>query len=111
MKASPISPPGEDLMKITLVHFDSSLKRTCLHSCGVHMTDIFNSTISGLTSWMQSNGRTKLDAGHKGQSLQDSCRLLVSKFFFQIQQKGQKNAEEPLSSYIVVRLMLSKSHV
>ncbi|GFY05204.1 hypothetical protein TNCV_2206501 [Trichonephila clavipes] len=35
-------------------------------------TDVSHSPVSGLICWMQSKGRTQLDLGCKGQSLQDS---------------------------------------
>ncbi|GFU13024.1 hypothetical protein TNCV_1457471 [Trichonephila clavipes] len=45
---------------------------------------------------MQSKGHIRLDAGHKGLSLQDACGLFVWKLFFQTQQQGQQQAEEPM---------------
>ncbi|GFY09754.1 hypothetical protein TNCV_3697161 [Trichonephila clavipes] len=47
----------------------------------------------------------------KEQSLQDGCRLFTWKFFFHIQQQGHEKAEEPLSAYVVVRLMPSNDPV
>ncbi|GFS90974.1 hypothetical protein TNCV_2119751 [Trichonephila clavipes] len=56
-------------------------------------------------------GRTRLDTGRKGQSLQDGCRLFAWKFSFQVQQEGHKQAEEPLSIYVGVRLIQSNDPV
>ncbi|GFW46740.1 hypothetical protein TNCV_2980961 [Trichonephila clavipes] len=54
---------------------------------------------------MQSKGYNRLDAERKGQSLQDACKLFAWKFVFQIHEQ----AEAPVSTYIVVRLMTSQS--
>ncbi|GFU94544.1 hypothetical protein TNCV_2645301 [Trichonephila clavipes] len=69
-----------------------------------HATPLISSTISGLSCWMQSKGHTRMDAGNKGQSLKDGCILFVQKFFFQTQNQGQKQAEEPLSVYVIEHL-------
>ncbi|GFX00319.1 hypothetical protein TNCV_1273131 [Trichonephila clavipes] len=55
--------------------------------------------------------RTRLDAGCKGQSLQNGCRLLDWKFSFRTQQQGQEQTEESLSTYVVTRLLLSSDPV
>ncbi|GFW19708.1 hypothetical protein TNCV_1605981 [Trichonephila clavipes] len=60
---------------------------------------------------MQSKRHISLDAGRKGQSLQDICKLFARKFFFQIQQQGLEQAEEPFSTYVVVRLKTSSDPV
>ncbi|GFX52560.1 hypothetical protein TNCV_4325761 [Trichonephila clavipes] len=70
-------------------------------------TDVFGSPVTGLSYWMQSKGHSRLDAECKGQSLQDFCRLFAWKFFSQTQQQGNKQAEEPLSAYVVMRLIPS----
>ncbi|GFT76021.1 hypothetical protein TNCV_1255321 [Trichonephila clavipes] len=56
------------------------------------------------TARMQSKGRTRQDAGHKDQSLQDIYRLFAWKFF-QKQQQGHAQAKELFSTYVVMRLM------
>ncbi|GFX00245.1 hypothetical protein TNCV_297341 [Trichonephila clavipes] len=56
---------------------------------------------------MQSKGRPRLDTGRKDQSLQNDCRLFARKFFFQTQQQDHELAEEPLSAYVVMRLIPS----
>ncbi|GFX14954.1 hypothetical protein TNCV_4897221 [Trichonephila clavipes] len=61
--------------------------------------------------YSDTKGRTKLDAGCKGQSLQDVCRLFARKFFFQTQQQGLQQAVEPLSANVVVRLMPSSNPI
>ncbi|GFV96390.1 hypothetical protein TNCV_2869681 [Trichonephila clavipes] len=66
--------------------------------------------ISRLSCWVQSKGHSRLDAGCKGQSLQDGCRLSAWKFF-QIRQQDQKQAEEPLSPYSIVCLRPSSDPV
>ncbi|GFX04029.1 hypothetical protein TNCV_4679321 [Trichonephila clavipes] len=53
---------------------------------------------------MQSKGHTRLDAGCKGQSLKDGRRAFSWKFFFQTQQQGPEQAEEPLSTNVVMHL-------
>ncbi|GFU88948.1 hypothetical protein TNCV_4446231 [Trichonephila clavipes] len=60
---------------------------------------------------MQSKRRIRLDAGRKGQSLKDGCRLFAWKFFLQTQQQGHEQAEEPLSTYVVVNLTSSSDPV
>ncbi|GFW61425.1 hypothetical protein TNCV_346731 [Trichonephila clavipes] len=59
---------------------------------------------------MQANRRARLDNGCKGQSLQDGCGLFAWKFF-QTQQQGHGQADEPLSAYVVTCLMLSSDPV
>ncbi|GFW90019.1 hypothetical protein TNCV_2172141 [Trichonephila clavipes] len=94
-----VFPLGEVSTRITLVHFDSSLKRTRLHSCGIHnrcfhlpnMRYILLDAVKGTHQ-----------TGRKGQSLQNGFRLFAWKFF-QTQQKGHEQTEKPLFSYIVVR--------
>ncbi|GFX94799.1 hypothetical protein TNCV_2378721 [Trichonephila clavipes] len=44
--------------------------------------------------------------GRKDQSLQNGCGLFAFKFF-QTQQKGHEQAEEPLFTYVIMRLMPS----
>ncbi|GFU79942.1 hypothetical protein TNCV_578221 [Trichonephila clavipes] len=39
------------------------------------MTDVFSSTIFGLSGWIQPKGHTRVDGERKGKSLQDDCRL------------------------------------
>ncbi|GFV44917.1 hypothetical protein TNCV_3339011 [Trichonephila clavipes] len=75
------------------------------------MTDVFSSTISGLSCSTQSKGHTRLDAECKGQSLQESCKLFAWKFLFQTQQQSLEQAEEPLSAYVGVLLMPISDHV
>ncbi|GFT21594.1 hypothetical protein TNCV_2365981 [Trichonephila clavipes] len=60
---------------------------------------------------MQSKKRIGMGAGRKDQSLQDGCRLFTYKFFFQTQQQDHKQAEEPLSTYVVLRLVPSNDPV
>ncbi|GFV22826.1 hypothetical protein TNCV_4962411 [Trichonephila clavipes] len=67
--------------------------------------------MSSLSYWMHSKGRIRLDTGRKGQSLQDGCRLFAWTFFFQTQQQGHEQDEEPLSAYVVMSLWLSSNPV
>ncbi|GFY22503.1 hypothetical protein TNCV_2177641 [Trichonephila clavipes] len=60
---------------------------------------------------MQSKGHTSLDTRHKGESLQDDCTVFAWKFFLQKQQHGHEQAEEPLSTYVVVRVNPSSDPV
>ncbi|GFW05772.1 hypothetical protein TNCV_4627811 [Trichonephila clavipes] len=60
---------------------------------------------------MKSKGRTRLDVGGKGLSLQDKCRLFARKFFFQTHQQGHEQAEELFSAYVIVHLMPNSDHV
>ncbi|GFW98127.1 hypothetical protein TNCV_2491821 [Trichonephila clavipes] len=71
------------------------------------MADIFISTISSLSCRLQSKGHIKLDAGRKGQSLQDGCRLLVWRFFFQTHRLGHKKAKDPLSASVIINANVS----
>ncbi|GFT20724.1 hypothetical protein TNCV_3847701 [Trichonephila clavipes] len=57
-----------------------------------------SSTISGFFCWVQSKVRTRRDAGFKGQSLQDGCKLFAFKFFCETQKQGHKQAEKPITS-------------
>ncbi|GFX37764.1 hypothetical protein TNCV_3116141 [Trichonephila clavipes] len=83
-------------MRICLGNFCSSLKRTCLYSCGVLQLHNIQSFLLDAVK-----GHARLDAGRKDQSLQDGCRLFSWKFF-QTQQQGHKQAEEPFPAYAVV---------
>ncbi|GFS53749.1 hypothetical protein TNCV_731431 [Trichonephila clavipes] len=60
-------------------------------------------TITGLSYSMQSKGHTRLDDGRKGESLLDGCRAFAWKFLFQTLQRDHEQAEEALSTYVVVR--------
>ncbi|GFY21187.1 hypothetical protein TNCV_3992311 [Trichonephila clavipes] len=71
------------------------------------MNDSFSSTIFDTSSCIQSKGYTRLNAGRKGEFLQDGCRQFAWKFYFQVQQQGHDQAEEPLNAYAVVPLMPS----
>ncbi|GFX03918.1 hypothetical protein TNCV_4678231 [Trichonephila clavipes] len=60
---------------------------------------------------MPSKGHARLDAGCKRRSLQGGCRLFAWKCFFQTQQQVQEPNEEPLSIYVIPRLMPSSDPV
>ncbi|GFU96453.1 hypothetical protein TNCV_90261 [Trichonephila clavipes] len=71
---------------------------------------LFLSTTQGLIARVnlvqtKSIDHARLDAGHKGQSLQDVCRRFAWNLFFQTQQQGHEQAEEPLSAYVIMRLV------
>ncbi|GFT08569.1 hypothetical protein TNCV_3410601 [Trichonephila clavipes] len=51
-----------------------------------------------------------MDARHKGQFFQDSCRVFARKFF-QTQQLGHEQAEEPFSAYVFQRIRSSSDPV
>ncbi|GFV18733.1 uncharacterized protein LOC103524116 [Trichonephila clavipes] len=82
---------GQDM---TAAHLDECSALNDLNC----ITDDFSSKISGLSYWMQSKGRTRLNAGRKEQSLQDGCSLFVWKLFFQTQRQGHEQAKKPLSA-------------
>ncbi|GFU42320.1 hypothetical protein TNCV_4554771 [Trichonephila clavipes] len=65
--------------------------------------------ISGLSCRIQSKERTRLDAGRKGQSLLDGFRQCARNIFFQKQQQSHQQAEEQLSTYVIVHLMPSSN--
>ncbi|GFY02587.1 hypothetical protein TNCV_3504671 [Trichonephila clavipes] len=112
MKASSISSTGEDSARF---HFLGTFRLITEKNMSpffvASTTDGFISTITCFSYWMQSKKYTRLDAGLKSRSLQDECRLISWKFFFQTQQQGHEKAEEPSSPYIVRRLLPSRDHV
>ncbi|GFX38548.1 hypothetical protein TNCV_3206161 [Trichonephila clavipes] len=102
MKVSSTFSPDEVLMRITLsVEFLLITEKNMPSFLGCPRLIFSVSQISCLSCWMQSKGRTRLAAG---KSLQDGCRAFARKLFFQTQQQGHEQAEEPLPTYVVVRL-------
>ncbi|GFX40807.1 hypothetical protein TNCV_3760311 [Trichonephila clavipes] len=57
--------------------------------------------MSCLSGWAPSEGNTRLVKV----SLENGCGLFSWKFFFQTQQQGHEQAEEPLSACDIVHLM------
>ncbi|GFT91093.1 hypothetical protein TNCV_2008961 [Trichonephila clavipes] len=81
IKVSPTFSPNEDS--------NSSLKKH-VPIIVMSITEFFAFTITSLFSRKQLKRHIRLDAGRKGQSLQDGCRSFACKFFFQTQQQGHQ---------------------